>query len=764
MKKTCRFTAMLIALLITITSFAFFALAEGESDTSVEGESSSAATESSSPDTSEPDTSNPDTSNPDTSNPETSNPDTSNPDTSNPDTSNPDTSEPDPAAYRVNIVVQGAELSSISAYFNGNVSTEYYLGSDQTLNVTVEPKYGFKITGASFGVSGFSQALTEADGKFSGTYNSLEAGFTYTLTVAVEFVPIPAKLSIEAFGATAYTVSVGGEVIDLNTKQVMTGDEVKVDFTVDGEFKPSSVTLTLNGVTQAVTEPSITFVITGDTNLVFLYGVVPVTVTINGPGTITIQKTADSSPVDEIFNSNPNEPLVKTIYLTKDVNYKLFGTPASGYAANGAINISEPRRDAVGNVYFFIPGGPTTVSASFKASDTPPVSDCVVQINASVGGKVIAGSTTVFGGMSGSIILKAGESITITVVPDEDYAVDVFRVGGVVTQLVNDQFTLKNVAASTTTVSVVFKNVAPPPPDEETVGVNDIVWTAPDVVVDITDGKSVRREVFDKIATLSGAGKYVEFVSANGSFFIPYGANVEGSATHVNLAVMPLVSGETFNTINAAINAASGGAEYKAFYFNAGVVLPEGTLISFNLGSGFANGNAVMLLYNSANSGFFTKENAQAPLPVSANGISGKYAYDNEGILICTKDIIGGHSITSSVINEGGSINPEGKVNVNSGLSKTFYITAQEGYTIKQVLIDGVKADDATGQRIFNYTFENVTADHTISVEFEAIDKTGEGEEEDGGFATVIVILIIALVAIAGAAALFIVKWRQEKF
>ena len=577
-------------------------------------------------------------------------------------------------------------------------------------------------------------------------------------------MPIPATLSVKAFGATAYSVSLGGEVIDLNTKQLMTGDEVKIDFTVEGDFNPSLATLTVNGNAQSVTEPSITLVLSGNTDVVFLYGVVPVTVTINGPGTITIQKTADSSPVDEIFNSNPNEPLVKTIYLSKDVNYKLFGTPASGYEASGAIEISEPRRDAVGNVYFFIPGGSTTVKASFKASDTPPVSDCVVQINASVGGKVIAGSTTVFGGMSGSIVLKAGESITVTVVPDEDYAVDVFRVGGVVTQLVNDQYTLSNIVASTTTVSVVFKNVAPPPPDEETIGIDDIVWTAPDVVVDITNGKMIRREVFDKIATLSGAGKYVEFVSVNGSFFIPYGTKVEGSATHVNLSVMPLVSGETFNTINAAINAASGGVEYKAFYFNTGVVLPEGTLISFNLGNGFANGSAVMLLYNSANSGFFTKENAQSPLPVSANGISGKYAYDNEGILICTKEIIGGHTITSSVINEGGSINPEGKVNVNSGLSKTFYITAQDGYVIKQVLIDGVPADEAVGQRVYNYTFETITENHTISVEFVLNGTASGGEDEEGGFATVIVILIIALVAVAGAAALFIVKWRQEKF
>ncbi len=757
MKKTCRFTAMLVALLMMITSFAFIALAEGESGEPTDGESSEVSSESSDPQTSDPEA----------SGPETSDPETSDPETSDPETSDPETSDPGPDPYTVEIVIVGADAKSINVYFNETLYTESYVGSAESLNVSVEPTYGYKIVSATFGVTGFTQNLTELDSKFSGTYNSLSAGFTYTLTVNVEFVPVPATLAISAFGATGYTVSVGGEVIDLNTKQILTGDEVTVDFAVDGEFNPALATLMLNGSAQDISQAasaSITFVITGNTEIVFLYGVVPVTFTITGPGTLEIQKTVDSTLIETITNNDPANPLTKTIYLTKDANFKIISKPSLGYERVGGIEISEPRRDEVGDVYFFIPGGPTTVKATFKASDIIPVTDCVVQINSGIGGKVVAGSTTVFGGMSGSLVLKAGESITITVIPDDGYEVDVFRVGGVVTTLTNDQYTLKNIVASTTTVSVVFKSTAAPPPDDATVGTDDVNWELPEIVIDISDGKAVGRDVFDKIATLAGAGKYVEFRSANGSFFIPYGSNVEGSATHVNLSVMPLVSGETFNTIHSAINQASGGATYKAFYFNTGVVLPEGTLVSFNLGSEFANESAVMLLYNSANAGFFTKETASSPLPVSANGVSGRYAYDNEGILICTKEVLGGHSITSSVVNEGGSINPEGKITVNSGLSKTFYITSQEGYQIKQILIDGVAVEEAVGQRIFNHTFENVNGDHTISAEFEPVEAVITDDEEDNGTTTVIVILIIVLVAVAGAAALFIVKWRQEKF
>ncbi len=757
MKKTFRIAAMLLALLLTITSFAFMALAENESSDPTEGDSSS-VTESSGPESSNTESSG------DESNTENSD-NESDTESSDTESSEPETSEPDPNAYTVNIAVSGADANAVNVYFNDELNNGGYFGSSQNLNVKIEAQYGFKITAASFGVAGFTQSLTATDGVYTGTYNSLSAGYTYTLSVTVEYVPIPATLAISAFGATGYTVSVGGEVIDLNSYQLLTGTEVKIDFAIDGEFKATSASLTINGNEQTVTEPSVTFVITGNTDVLFLYGVVPVTFTLNGPGALILEKTSDSSPVDTISNDNASTPLVKTLYLTRDVNYKVYSRPGPGYEQSGIIAISEPRRDAVGDVYYFVPSGPTTVSATFKASDRPPVLDCTVQVNVYAGGKVVAGNTTIMGGTSESIVLKPGETITFTVIPDADYAVDVFRVGGAVTQLTDNQYTISSISSSTT-VSVVFINVAPPPPDDETIGVDDIDWSLPNGYIDITDGKVIRREVFDKIATLAGDGKYVEFRGVSGSFYIPYGARIEGSATHLNLTVSPFADQNLQNAINSA-----GGSLFAAYSFKVGALLPEGTLVSFNLGAQFANQEAVLLLTNGNYSNFYTKENAESPLAVSGNGISGRYAYDNESILIVSKEILGGHIINSTVINAGGGITPSGIITVNHGLSKIFYVTAQEGYVIKQILIDGVAVEAAVGQRIFNYTFENVTEDHMISAEFEpvegAIGDLSDGDddsEDDGSYATIIVILIVALVAVAGAAALFIVKWRQEKF
>ncbi|MFZ1988412.1 MAG: hypothetical protein WAW96_01445, partial [Alphaproteobacteria bacterium] len=81
------------------------------------------------------------------------------------------------------------------------------------------------------------------------------------------------------------------------------------------------------------------------------------------------------------------------------------------------------------------------------------------------------------------------------------------------------------------------------------------------------------------------------------------------------------------------------------------------------------------------------------------------------------------HTITASfaiqtftitaTASSGGSISPPGSVIVNYGGSQTFTITADPGYSIASVLVDGV-SQGAIG----SITFSNVQADHTISATF----------------------------------------------
>lgn len=72
----------------------------------------------------------------------------------------------------------------------------------------------------------------------------------------------------------------------------------------------------------------------------------------------------------------------------------------------------------------------------------------------------------------------------------------------------------------------------------------------------------------------------------------------------------------------------------------------------------------------------------------------------------------------------GGEISPDGRVSVSSGSDKTFRITADEGYEIADVIVDG----ESVGA-VSSYTFENVRKNHTISVTFQEAEQVADPDD-----------------------------------
>jgi hypothetical protein len=83
-------------------------------------------------------------------------------------------------------------------------------------------------------------------------------------------------------------------------------------------------------------------------------------------------------------------------------------------------------------------------------------------------------------------------------------------------------------------------------------------------------------------------------------------------------------------------------------------------------------------------------------------------------VTVTVNDIVT-HTITASA-GAGGAISPSGSVVVVEGTDQTFNITANAGYMVLDVLVDGVSVGAAT-----SFTFTNVTADHTIAAAFIAV-------------------------------------------
>ncbi len=76
------------------------------------------------------------------------------------------------------------------------------------------------------------------------------------------------------------------------------------------------------------------------------------------------------------------------------------------------------------------------------------------------------------------------------------------------------------------------------------------------------------------------------------------------------------------------------------------------------------------------------------------------------------------YTITAQA-NKGGTITPSGKVTVRSGASQKFTMQADAGYRIADIAVDGKSIGKES-----SYTFNNVTANHSITASFEKVADT----------------------------------------
>jgi len=92
--------------------------------------------------------------------------------------------------------------------------------------------------------------------------------------------------------------------------------------------------------------------------------------------------------------------------------------------------------------------------------------------------------------------------------------------------------------------------------------------------------------------------------------------------------------------------------------------------------------------------------------------IDGIYSYKSWADIIST----GASFIINATAGTNGTITPSGAVSVASGTNQSFSISANSGYTISDVVVDGSSLGAIT-----SYTFNNVTAAHTITASFQAV-------------------------------------------
>ncbi len=277
---------------------------------------------------------------------------------------------------------------------------------------------------------------------------------------------------------------------------------------------------------------------------------------------------------------------------------------------------------------------------------------------------------------SGSVSVNYGASQTFTITADSGYhvsdvLVDSISQGAILT------YTFTNVQASHT-ITASFS------------ATTFTVTAFADVHSSITPVGAV-------IVNFGGSQTFTYLASSGYSIasVLVDGVSVSatGSYTFSNVQANHTISVST--SVNVQTITASAGS--------GGVISPSGT-VSVNYG-----GSQSFTI--AANTGYHVVD---VVVDSVSQGAISSYTFNN---------IQGNHTITASfTINNyaiaasagsGGTISPSGTVYIDHGAGQTFTVTADTGYHVIDVLVDGVSQGAIT-----TYTFTNVVSAHTIIINF----------------------------------------------
>ncbi|MGC9321378.1 MAG: InlB B-repeat-containing protein, partial [Kosmotogaceae bacterium] len=126
-------------------------------------------------------------------------------------------------------------------------------------------------------------------------------------------------------------------------------------------------------------------------------------------------------------------------------------------------------------------------------------------------------------------------------------------------------------------------------------------------------------------------------------------------------------------------------------------------------GGNYTHGDTVNLVAT-ANEGYEFVNLTENGVQVSANTAYSFTATANRTLVANFR--LKTYTITATA-GAGGNINPSGNVNVTHGSNQSFAITPNTGYDIEDVKVDGISVG-----AVSSYTFNNVTANHTIAATF----------------------------------------------
>ena len=164
-------------------------------------------------------------------------------------------------------------------------------------------------------------------------------------------------------------------------------------------------------------------------------------------------------------------------------------------------------------------------------------------------------------------------------------------------------------------------------------------------------------------------------------------------------------------TKNLTVDGKAVTVSAEIFY---GYIIHNTVTVTDGTGSStYARGDTVAITANTPKTGYhfanWTVVSGGVTL-VNDKDSTTKFTMPGKAVEVKANYEINTYTITATT-DSNGTVSPQGSSTVNYGDSKRFDFTANAGYHIKDVTVDGTSVGAVT-----SYTFDNVTADHTINV------------------------------------------------
>ncbi len=349
--------------------------------------------------------------------------------------------------------------------------------------------------------------------------------------------------------------------------------------------------------------------------------------------------------------------------------------PNSGFLINN-VTVDNTSVGAVSSYAFSNVAANHTISATFRASSY------TINSSAGQGGSISP---------SGSTTVNYGGSRTYTITPSTGYRISDVRVDNISVGAVNS-YTFNNVSANhsiTATFTIITFSI------------------------DASSGSGGNISPLGSVSVNYGSNRTFTITPNTGYSIIDVEVDDESvgrvtSYTFEDVTTNHKISA-TFSILRYSVTASSG---------SGGTVTPAGTS-TFNYGSDITYSITPSTGYRIAD----------VKIDNVSSGAISTYTFS---------DITSNHTISASfaiitlninaTAGSGGSISPQGSTTVNYGTSRKYTITPSTGYYISDVKVDNVSAGPLT-----EYTFTDITVNHSISASFSIITFVITSASNTGG-------------------------------